>query len=340
MEFGIALPNCVEGMAYPIRFADHEAIKRMAQRVEELGYDSVLVNDHYSTMPYVREAFDEPPRFYEPMVTITFVAAHTSRVKLMTGVVVMPLREPVLLAKQVACIDQISGGRLILGLGIGAYRPEYTSIRPRQADVPRGVLVAEGIEALTRLFADRRASYEGKYTAFADVELYPKPLQDPFPIISCGNAPGTITRAATLCAGWMPAGLPDDRIAAGVVDMRQQAIAAGRDPDNLMVTAQTVLCLDDDMDAASARFRNSQVYEHLISLKQSTLKGIDVEAYMGQNLIGSPARIIDRINAIAEVGVNHLAGLIVVANTEAEFVDQVERFANEVIPAFRPTASG
>ncbi|MCL1897510.1 MAG: TIGR03619 family F420-dependent LLM class oxidoreductase [Micrococcales bacterium] len=323
-------------MAYPIRFADHEAIRRLAQRVEALGYDSVLVNDHYSTMPYVREAFDEPPRFYEPLVTLTYVAAHTSRIKMMTGVVVMPLREPVLLAKQVACLDQISGGRFILGLGVGAYRPEYTSVKPRQASVPRGALVAEGMEALIRLFSDRRASYEGKYTAFKDVEMYPKPLQDPFPLISCGNAPGTITRAATLCAGWMPAGLPDDRIAAGVADMRRQAIEAGRDPDQLMVASQTVLCVDDNLEAAAARFRSSQVYEHLVSLRQSTLKDVDIDAYMGQNLIGSPERIIDRIHKLAEIGVNHLAGLIVVANTEAEFVDQVERFAAEVLPAFRP----
>jgi len=322
-------------MAYPIRFADHEGIRRIAQRVEELGYDSVLVNDHYSTMPYVREGFAEPPRFYEPLITLTYVAAHTSRVKLMTGVVVMPVREPVLLAKQAACLDQISGGRLILGLGVGAYRPEYTSIHPRQAKAPRGALVAEGIEALIKLFNERRASYDGKYRAFTDVEMYPKPLQTPFPLLSCGNATGTITRAATMCAGWMPAGLPDDRIAAGVVEMRQQAIAAGRDPDSLMVTAQTVLCIDDDIAAAGERFRGSQVYEHLVSLRQSTLRGIDIDAYMSQNLIGGPKQIIDRINKLAEVGVNHLAGLIVVANTEAELIDQVERLAAEVMPAFR-----
>ena len=338
MEFGIALPTCVEGMAYPIRFADHEAIRRIAERVEQLGYDSVLVNDHYSTMPYVRESFDEPPRFYEPMVTLAYVAAHTSRVKMMTGVVVMPLREPVLLAKQVSCLDQISGGRLILGLGVGAYRPEYASIRPRTAEVPRGALVAEGIEALTKLFSERRASYKGKYTEFVDVELYPKPLQDPFPLLSCGNATGTITRAATLCAGWMPAGLPDERIAAGVASMHQQAAAAGRDPNQLMVASQTVLCIDDDIAAAGVRFRGSQVYEHLVSLQQSTLRGIDMDAYMSQNLIGSPEQIINRINKLAEVGVNHLAGLIVVANTEAEFIDQIERFAADVLPAFRPSA--
>src|SRR3954468_21653807 len=227
MEFGVALPTCTEGMAYPIRFTDHEGVLRLALALEELGYDSALVNDHYSTMPYVREMFDVPPRFYEPLVTLTYVAARTSRIRLMTGVVVMPMREPVVLAKQVATLDQISGGRLLLGIGVGSYRAEFESVRPNMIEAPRGALVAEGIAALQELFTQRRSTFHGKYFAFDDVEMYPKPLQDPFPILSCGNAPATIERAATLCAGWMPAGLPVDRMSEGVQQMRRLAKDAG-----------------------------------------------------------------------------------------------------------------
>ena len=118
----------------------------------------MLVNDHMSTMPYVRDMFDQAPRFYEPMVTLTYVAARTSRIKLMTGVVVMPMREPVLLAKQAATLDQISGGRLILGVGVGAYRAEFESVRPTMMEAPRGALVAEGIEGMRRLFTERLSS--------------------------------------------------------------------------------------------------------------------------------------------------------------------------------------
>jgi|SRR4051812_17323935 probable F420-dependent oxidoreductase len=338
MEFGVALPTCTEGMAYPIRFADHTGILRVAVELEELGFDSALVNDHYSTMPYVREMFDQPPRFYEPMVTLTYVAARTSRLKLMTGVIVMPMREPVVLAKQAACLDQISGGRLILGVGVGAYRAEFESVRPMMIEAPRGELVTEGIESLQRLFTDRRASYRGKYFAFDDVEMFPKPLQDPLPILSCGNAPGTIQRAATLCAGWMPAGLPVERMAAGVERLHQLAVEAGRDPSSLLVAPQTVLCIDRSPDAAAERFRNSQVYEHLASLRNSTLKNIDIEAYMSQNLIGDPEEIIRRITVLERAGANHLAGLIVVANTELEMLDQIRFFAREVLPAFRTAA--
>jgi probable F420-dependent oxidoreductase len=339
VEFGVALPTCTEGMAYPIRFADHEGILRVALELEELGFDSALANDHYSTMPYVREMFDQPPRFYEPMVTLTYIAARTSRLKLMTGVIVMPMREPVVLAKQAASLDQISGGRLILGIGVGAYRAEFESVRPNMIEAPRGALVAEGIESLQRLFTDRRATYHGKYFAFDDVEMFPKPLQDPFPMLSCGNAPGTIRRAATMCAGWMPAGLPFERMAAGVEQMRQLATEAGRDPSQLMVAPQSVLCIDSSNEVAAERFRNSQVYEHLSSLRTSTLRNIDIDAYMSQNLIGSPEEIIRRINAMAEAGANHLAGMIVVANTEDEMIEQIRLFAREVLPAFRGASS-
>jgi probable F420-dependent oxidoreductase len=338
VDFGVALPTCTEGMAYPIRFADHEGILQIALELEELGFDSALVNDHYSTMPYVREMFDLPPRFYEPLVILSYIAARTSRLRLMTGVVVMPMRDPVVLAKQVATLDQVSAGRLILGVGVGSYRAEFESVRPDMIEAPRGTLVSEGIASLQELFTQRRATYHGKYVAFEDIEMFPKPVQDPFPILSCGNAPATIRRAATLCAGWMPAGLPADRMAAGVAKMRELAREAGRDPSSLLVAPQAVLCIDDTDDAAADRFEHSQVYEHLSSLRSSTLRNIDVEAYMSQNLIGSPDEIINRIRRMADAGADHLAGLIVVADTADELRQRIRLFAREVLPAFRPAA--
>ena len=191
MKFGVSLPTCVEGMAYPIRFADERDLIELGVEAEQLGFDSVLVNDHYSTMPYVREQFTDPPRFYEPLTSLAFLAARTSRIRMMTGVVVMPMREPVLLAKQVATIDQLSGGRLTLGVGVGAYRAEFESVHPDLAGAARGELVDEGIRALTVLFSERVSEFSGQHFRFTDVELYPKPRQDPFPLFSCGNAEGT-----------------------------------------------------------------------------------------------------------------------------------------------------
>ncbi|BCB75834.1 hypothetical protein Pflav_022440 [Phytohabitans flavus] len=144
MKFGISIPTCVEGMAYPIRFADQHEVVALGVEAEELGFDSVLVNDHFSTMPYVREQFADPPRFYEPLITLGYLAARTTRIRMMTGVVVMPMREPVLLAKQAATLDQLSDGRLTLGIGVGRTgrsssrcTPSWPA-RPAASWLPRG----------------------------------------------------------------------------------------------------------------------------------------------------------------------------------------------------------
>jgi probable F420-dependent oxidoreductase len=334
MLFGVALPTSVEGMAYPIRFADHEGILRLAVRAEELGYDSVLVNDHLSTMPYVRDSYEDPPRFYEPLITLTYVASHTTTLRLMTGVIVIPMREPVLLAKQVATLDQISGGRLTLGVGVGAYRAEFEAVYPARATAPRGELVAEGIQSMKLLFGERRATFEGKYFQFDDVEMFPKPVQDPFPIFSCGNAEGTIRRAADWCAGWMPAGMPAERLANSVERLHGYARDAGRDPAAIEVAPQLVLCAGRDPDAAMEKFMESQAYAHLVSLRNSTLKGIDLESYRSQNLIGSPEQIVSAIHRLEDAGATQLAGMIVVADSEADMAEQLEFFSGEVMPAF------
>jgi probable F420-dependent oxidoreductase len=335
MRFGISIPTSVEGMAYPIRFADEQDVIALGVEAEELGFDSVLVNDHVSTMPYVREQFSEPPRFWEPLVTLGYLAARTERIRMMTGVIVMPMREPVLLAKQAATIDHLSGGRLVLGIGVGAYRAEFESVHPELSTINRGRYVAEGIEALTRLFTDRIASYDGEYIRFSDIELYPKPLQDPFPLVSCGNADGTIERAARWCAGWMPAGMPVDRLAGGVARLRDLAAGFGRDGSALEVTPQLVLCLDRDPEAALERFTRSQAYEHLVSLRKTTLKGIELESYSTQNLIGTPEQVIERVAALGVAGATEMAGMIVVANSVDEMREQMRMFAGEVLPAFR-----
>jgi probable F420-dependent oxidoreductase len=339
MKFGISIPTCVEGMAYPIRFADHNEVIALGVEAERLGYDSVLVNDHFSTMPYVREQFAEPPRFYEPLTTLGFLAARTERIRMMTGVVVMPMREPVLLAKQAATIDQLSNGRLTLGIGVGAYRAEFESVHPELAGAPRGELVAEGIEALTRLFGQRVADFAGTHYRFTNVEMYPKPVQDPFPLFSCGNAEGTIRRAAIWCAGWMPAGMPADRLAGGVARLRGYAAEAGRDGAAIEVAPQLVLCVDRDPERAMERFTASQAYEHLVSLRKSTLKGIELDSYTSQNLIGTPEQIVERIGRLAEAGATQLAGMIVVANTTEEMREQMKLFAAEVMPAFAAPAT-
>lgn len=340
MRFGVAVPTCVEGMVYPIPFGDHTDILEIAREAEELGFDSILANDHLSTQRYVRNSFATPPRYYEPLTTLGWLAASTTSIRLMTGVIVLPLRDPVLLAKQVATVDQLSGGRLTLGVGVGGYREEYESVRPQMKDVRRSVLVEEGLEALRMLFEERVASFNGESVAFSDVEMYPKPVQAPLPIYSSGNADGTLRRAARFCEGWMPAGMPFERLSEMLTTFRQYVAEAGRQFEELAVAPQYVMSIGDSEEEAADRFRRSQVFEHLVSLRQSTLKDQEVDAFVRSNLIGQPDEIIARINSLSAIGVSELAGLIVVADTPAEMIDQMRLFAHHILPAFpRPSGS-
>jgi len=114
----------------PLPFADLGDVVRISQAAERLGYHSVWGNDHITAPRYVREAHANQPRFFEPLITLAYVAAHTTTIRLGTAVLVMPMREPVYLAKQVATLDHASHGRVLLGVGVGAYREELEAIKP------------------------------------------------------------------------------------------------------------------------------------------------------------------------------------------------------------------
>lgn len=334
MKFGVGLPTCTGGMMYPVPFARPDDLLRVTLEAEELGYYAVMGNDHLTTQQYVRTTYPDPPDFFEPLITYAYCAARTTRIRLMTGVIVLPVREPVLLAKQVATLDQLSGGRVILGVGVGAYREEFEATHPHQRQAVRGELVEEGIRALRALFTERRASFAGRYIAFDDVEMYPKPLQDPLPIFSGGNAAGSIRRAAELCQGWIPAGIGPEQIAAGREQLFRYATQAGRDPHAISIAPQLVVSIGHTAEEARETFIHSQLYEHLVSLQQSTLKGVDTSTYEAINLIGTPEELCRRVARYAEAGVDHLSGLLFVGNTVAEMLEQIRLFARTIVAAF------
>src|ERR671915_41256 len=131
MRVSVQLPTCTEGLVNPIPFAAAPAdFIRLAQEAERLGYDGVWGNDHVTAAPYVRKHWSAPPNFYEVLVTLATVGAHTSRVHLGTAVIVLPLRDPVLLAKQVATLDRMTGGGRIPGVGLGAHPEEVEAPGP------------------------------------------------------------------------------------------------------------------------------------------------------------------------------------------------------------------
>jgi alkanesulfonate monooxygenase SsuD/methylene tetrahydromethanopterin reductase-like flavin-dependent oxidoreductase (luciferase family) len=181
------------------------------------------------------------------------------------------------------------------------------------------------------LFRQRRASYQGEYVNFTDVESYPKAVQDPLPMLSGGNALGSRQRAGQYADGWLPACLTPAEIAAGMAEVRAAADEAGRElPADFDVAPQLSVAIGRTQTEAMATFESSQLYKHMLSLSQSTLKGRQAD-WAERNLIGTAEQMIDQIGRYAEAGVTTLSGLLFASNDISHTIDQVSEFAETVI---------
>ena len=334
MRFGVHIPTCIEGMMYPVPFAKPSDILPTALLCEELGFDSVWGNDHMTTQRYVQQEFTDPPNFFEPLITFSYCAAQTTRLRFATGIIVLPMRNMPVLAKQVATLDQLSGGRLILGVGAGAYREEYEALFPDARGVRRGTIVDEGMQALRLLFTERKATFRGTTVHFEEVECFPKPAQDPMPIYAGGNHPEVRRRAGQFGQGWMPAVLSPEEIARGIEDVHRAAATAGRDGAAIDIAPQFAVSIGRTREEADRRFRGSQLFKHLESLKKSTLRE-QTGGFEQRNLIGSPEEISERIRVYERAGVTTCSGMLFVAGSVAEMREAIELFGREVLPNFR-----
>ena len=324
----------MEGLIYPYPFAGPKQIVRIAIEAEAMGYEAVWPNDHLTTQHYVARMWPNPPRFYEPFVLLSFIAAETKKIKLATGVAVLPVREPIILAKTAATLDVCSGGRVILGVGLGAYREEYRAVNPGKAP-HRGRLMDERIAALRELLQKRRATFEGRYVRFRNVEMYPKPVQKKMPIYIGGNSWDGVKRAGRYADGWFPAILTPEEIAERVKRMEAVAKKANRSIRRIDIAPQLGVTLARTESQARRTFQASQLRHHLQSLAKSTLKDQTLSDIGASNLIGTPAQVIDRIGVYQRAGVTHLAGMMFGVNSVRAFMSQMERFAAHVMPAFR-----
>lgn len=332
MKFGVAVPTCTEGLMYPVPYASVEDAVQLAHTAESLGFDSIWANEHVSTPAYVRQTYAEPPSFLDPWSYLAYVAAQTSQIKIATGVTVTPFRHPVLLAKHAATLDQLSGGRLILGVGIGAYREEHEAVRDGRA-MHRGKYAAEALQALRLLFTERSASYEGEWVRFNDVESFPKPAQPVLPVLSAGNSEGSRRRAAVLADGWLPGCLLPAEVEAGLAEIGGHARAAGRSLSEFECSLQVGVAVGPTRDAAVKAFVGSPFHEHLLSLSSSTLAD-QQDDLLARNLIGSVDDVLEQIASYEDAGVTTLAGLVFVGSSVSETVDGMSLFMSEVAPQY------
>ena len=333
MRFSVALHNAYEGLGYPIGFArDPTVFVRLARIAESLGYDGVWANDHLVTPRALRGSADGAPTFYDPLITLAFVAAATEHIRLGTAVIALPLRDPLSLAKQAATLDVLSRGRFTLGVGLGAYRDELASTRPDRAG-PRATSFTEAIEGL-RLLLDRGGgSYRGTTIRFEDVEMSPRPIQRPFPIYIGGHTRDAIERAARWGQGWLPGWRPIVELREWIALLRDRVAAAGRDPAAVEVAPELSATIARHHEDAVRRYGSSRLVQHRRARDRT---GRDVTLMAASNLVGAPEEIRERVAALAAAGVDHCAAIAFAAESVDELVDQWEQFAAEIVrPASR-----
>jgi probable F420-dependent oxidoreductase len=182
--------------------AEPQAAAQIAQLAESLGYDSLWTGEHVVLpSPRVEPAPMEPDEpILDPLVALAHLAAHTESIRLGTGVILLPQRNPLVLAKQVASLDVLSRGRLVLGIGVAYLEPEMAAI-----GVPmerRGARADEYLAAMRSLWEDDAPAYHGEFVDFAGVDAHPRPVQRPLPVVVGGHSERAFRRAARHADGW------------------------------------------------------------------------------------------------------------------------------------------
>ena len=205
--------------------ATPEAIVASARKAEALGFDAVFVNDHIIVDGSSRSA--PWTNTYDPLVALSFIAANTTRIGLGVSVLIMPYRNPIVSAKSLATIDRMSGGRLIAGIGVGWNEAEFNAL-----GVPfheRGARTTEYLRIWQACWAPGMVSFAGKFFAFSDMYVSPKPLQQPTPPIWIGGASdAALRRAATFAAVWQPTPMPVADLVDGQAALRKACDRIGR----------------------------------------------------------------------------------------------------------------
>lgn len=329
MKFSVGLPTGFEGLMLPIPFVKPDDFVRIGQAAERMGYDSVWGNDHVTTQHYVRKLFpDTPPAFYEVLITLAVVGAATTRLRLGTALLVLPMRDPVWVAKQAATLDQLTAGRFILGTGIGAYREEFEAWGPRLKAARRGEMADEALELIHRLLTERSVTFEGRHYSCAGVEMYPKPRQLPFHIFVGGHNLENVARAARWGLGWLPGWRPFEELEERIRLLRRLASEAGRDPDAIEIAPQFSVTVARTMEEAQRTYMASGLVAHRTSLAYT---GRDLSRQVEANLVGSPDVIREKVARLEAIGVQHCCALMFPTETVTEMLEQMQWLAETVM---------
>jgi probable F420-dependent oxidoreductase len=309
MKFGVFLP--VSGRA-----ASRKTLMQAAQQAEALGYDSVWAADRLvmpwkinTTYPYSKETtFIVPPDrpFFDTLTCLAFLAGFTEKIQLGMSVMVLPYRHPLYWAKIATTIDQLSTGRLIMGVGVGWMEEEFAAMNAPFKE--RGKVADEQLTLLKQLWTDEHITFHGKYYQVDDIAFSPKPYQKPrIPIWIGGEGKPAQRRAGIYGDAWFPyfVRITPQELRRRFDNVRAEAKKAGRNPNEIALAC----CLPIELTPND------------VTQEEDYLKG-------------SIAQVTAAIQKFVDVGVIHI-GLQFMIPHYPERQEQIERFAKEALPTLQ-----
>lgn len=291
--------------------ATQENIRTLATQAEAWGFDSLWASDHIilpplTTSTYPGSSSGKFPtswlaNYFEPLAILNYIAGCTSRIRLGTSVLILPMRNPIEVAKEIAGADVLSHGRIIFGVGVGWFQEEFDVLREPFHE--RGRRTDEYLRICKALWTQEPATYRGSYYQFSQAHFGPKPVQKPHPPIwVAGHSPAALRRVALLGDGWHPFALTPEQFAPVVSHFHTALQDVGRQPEDVEVSLRLRL-----------RFGN--------------------EPGPTAPLHGTPAQMIMTIKQYEALGVQHLI-LDCVPETIENALESFGRFVREVRPAF------
>jgi len=343
-EFGVRLP-----VAGPL--AGPGPIRRVAQHAEELGYDALWVHDFLAWTSYqdrthvscgsleaVEKAGpDQPPIFFESITNLAFLAGITDRIRLGVAVLCLPFRNPIIAAKQVACVDVLSNGRLILGIGVGAakvtHNVDFEVLGVSRAD--KYARSRDYFRAMRAVWTEDHPSYSGEFISFPETQIDPKPMQKPFPPVWVGGGgPKSVDIAAEFATGWLPPWVPPEQYPERIQGLYDAAAEKGRGDVKFDIGTEVYVCVGRSTEEAVANSRHT-----LGVLTEGFADDATPEAIQASGLVGSTEAISEKLRRYVDAGVMHYE-MKFVYHTVDHLIEQLEMFQREVVPNFREPVAG
>lgn len=329
MKFGIRLP-----VAGPL--ASPDAIRRTALRAESLGFDSVWVHDfigwtkemdrhHVSCGAIELIGDDTVPVMYETITNLAYLAGITDRITIGSAILCTPYRNPVIQAKQLACIDSLSGGRLVVGAGVGALKRIGADFEV--AGVPRGdkyERTHEYIQLMREIWEQSEPRLDGEFVHLPPTEINPKPVQQPLPLWFAGRGEKAWNILTDFANGWIPTWVTADGYRESVPRLFEQLGAKGRDTEQFTIAKECYASISSSTEEARSTSR---------ATFETFTKGFTVKTYeeaIASALLGSPDEVIEQVADYADAGVEHIEMKFIYHSID-HLEEQMELFATAVM---------